>query len=63
VFDIPSGRCFPNCGFFIIGGRPSPSLFLGRTNFMGGIAAMRYGWSGGGDVSGCWIGEKWQENG
>jgi hypothetical protein len=36
-------------------------LFLGRTNFLGGIAAVRYGSSGGRDVSGGWIGEKWRE--
>jgi hypothetical protein len=67
VFDIPSGRCFPARGFFVAGGRPSPSLFLGRTNFLGGIAAVRYGSSGGGDVSGgClgrgWMGEKMEGN-
>jgi hypothetical protein len=38
-------------------------LFLGRTNFLGGIVAVRYGSSGGGDVSGGVIGEKWRENG
>jgi hypothetical protein len=63
VIDIPSGRYFLVRGFFVAGGRPSPSLFLGRTNFLGGIAAVRYGSSGGGDGSGGWIGEKWRENG
>jgi hypothetical protein len=33
-------------------------LFLGRTNFLGGIAAVRYRSSGGGDVSDGWIEEK-----
>jgi hypothetical protein len=60
VFDIPSGRYFPARGFFVAGGRPSPSLFLGRTNFLGGISA---GSSGGGDVSGGWIGENGGRNG
>jgi hypothetical protein len=49
VLDIPSGRCFPARGFFVTGGRPSPLLFLGRMNFLGGISA---GSSGSGDVSG-----------
>jgi hypothetical protein len=40
MFDIPSGHYFPARGFFIAGGRPpSTSLFLGRTNFLGGISA------------------------
>jgi hypothetical protein len=34
-------------------------LFLGRTNFLGGISA---GSSGGGDVSGGWIGENGGRN-
>jgi hypothetical protein len=63
VFDIPSGRYFPDHGIFVVSGRASPSLLLGRTNFLGGIAAMRCGLRGGGDVSGGWIGGKWRENG
>jgi hypothetical protein len=63
MFDIPSGCYFAARGFFVTGGRPSPSLFLGRTNFLGGIAAVRYGSSDSDDVSGGWIGEKWRENG
>jgi hypothetical protein len=59
VFDIPC-RCFPARGFFVAGGRPSPSLFLGRTNFLGGISA---GSSGRGDVSGGWIGKNGGTNG
>jgi hypothetical protein len=35
-------------------------LLLGRTNFLGGIAAVR---CGGIDVSGGWVGGKWRENG
>jgi hypothetical protein len=38
-------------------------LFLGRTNFLGGIVAVWYGSSDGDDVSGGWMGEKWRENG
>jgi hypothetical protein len=42
VFDIPSGRCFAaQRGFFVVDGRASPLLVLGRTNFLGGIAAVR----------------------
>jgi hypothetical protein len=60
MLDIPSGRCFPARGFFVTGGRPSPSLFLGRMNFLGGISA---GSSGSGDVSGGWIRENGGRNG
>jgi hypothetical protein len=39
MFDIPSGCYFPARGFFVAGRRPpSMLLFLGRTNFLGGIS-------------------------
>jgi hypothetical protein len=61
VYDIPSGRDFPvRHDFFVVGGRTSPSLLLGRTNFLGGIGAV---WCVSGDVSGGWLGRKWRENG
>jgi hypothetical protein len=56
MFDISSGRYFAALrAFFVVGGRASPSLLLGRTNFLGGITAVR---CGGGDVSDGWIGGK-----
>jgi hypothetical protein len=55
VFNIPLDRCFPAHGFFVTEGRASPSLLLGRTNFLGGITAVRYGSSSDADVSGGWI--------
>jgi hypothetical protein len=61
MFDIPSGRFFAaRRGFFVVGGRASPSLLLGRKNFLGGIAAVR---CGSGDEFGGWIRGKWRENG
>jgi hypothetical protein len=54
VFDIPSRRFFAaRRGFFVVGGRASPSLLLGRKNFLGGIAAV---WYGSDDEFGGWIG-------
>jgi hypothetical protein len=58
VFDIPSGCCFPARGFFVVIGRASPSLLLGRMNFLGGIMAVRCGLRGGDNVSVGWIGEE-----
>jgi hypothetical protein len=52
VIDIPSGCCFPARGFFVVGGRASPLLLLGRTNFLDGIGAVWCGSRGGDDVSG-----------